>query len=128
MKNNLLKILIVGFLSLSFSAIANADVSCYVADNSCNNSDVEIFRMFKDDNAHAEFAGQGNYSKVVCCGGAKALLNSCDVDDAVIIVKLAKSTNSHIELPTENNYANNLCVSATNGADITVGYQANNCD
>lgn len=93
-----------------------------------------LLRMSGSTNAHAELPSQStsNYNNnVVCCTGVAGLSNSCLANNKEIFARLSGVTNAHVERNTESNvnYNQNVCLASTYAGDeITIGYQANNCD
>ncbi len=99
--------------NLGSGVAAGGDLlSCSVTSEAC--SGTTVFKLSAADNAHAELAGQANYSYSVCCTG-ESLGNTCSgsYDTAL---KLSASTNAHGEKSTQANYGSSACLSTTYGS------------
>lgn len=99
-------------------------LTCTVA-TTCDGG-VVVFRMSDTSNAHAELAGQSNYTQLVCCSGVASLGTSCSGTFATVAT-LSGTTNAHVEQNSEANYANDVCLSVPDGGSVSVGYQSSNC-
>ena len=95
-----------------------------------------VFRMSGSSNAHAELPNQSTTAynnNIVCCTGVTGLGNSCSGNYAVIArLSGTTGTNSHVELNSQTNTNYNTkkaCLSSSYAGDqITIGYQASNCN
>ncbi|NVN97390.1 hypothetical protein HXX01_04150, partial [Candidatus Nomurabacteria bacterium] len=110
-----------------------ASFSCSVTTGALCSGTV-LLRMSGPTNAHAELpsGATANYNNnVVCCTGIMGLSNSCSESNKKIIARLSGATNAHVEQNTEvnANYTQNACLSSIyTGDEITLAYQASNCN
>ena len=118
-------------------------LSCVIIDHSSVDCDQSIgpdativFHMSGSTNAHAELPGVGtsNYMKnTVCCYGVAGLGTSCSGNyETIVRLSGTTGTNAHVERNTQTNVNYNnqkACLSSSYAGDeITIGYQASNCN
>jgi hypothetical protein len=129
------KNLLIGTIGVCFFIpwVTYAAISCSIT-TQAGCSGTTMLRMSGATNAHAELPSQSTSaydSKVVCCTGPPGLSNSCGHTNKEVIVRMSGVTNAHVEKNTESgvSYTEDACLSSNSAGDeITIAYQANNCD
>jgi len=124
---SILVLILMSFFIINFVEAATLTSDCVVKSGPCQpGTEVALFKVSGNQNAHAELISQANYNSYVCCSGNN-LANSCSVSSSSVLLKLSSTTNAHVEQNDQGNYNNNVCLSTTDNTPVICDY-ANDCD